>query len=352
MRYYSKMKQRNTIIDLWRFIAAVAIMLHHVSELGTEKSICSNGYLFVEFFFMLSGFFTYSHFRNKETSANIKVDVTSFWYVFRKFKSYLPYTIPAILVQYIIESMHALEGGIKSFIGCYETMPIEMLFLLDRPHVGPLWFLNAMLIALPAVIIFIQIKNKYVVCMGSFLIGYCYYNYNGYYAMDIYYTDRLNCFIRALAGMMIGVFIATFIEILKEKKINWNRSVITVIETGCIVLSTLICIFDLSFTPTFLLYLFVIGLIIALSGESYTSKIRSKTISFLGKLATPIFIWEVVVINIENWIGFVFSERYGVDMINTDIKKILIYFIATFTIAVASYICVNVVRRNGIKEVA
>lgn len=134
------MKQRNTMIDLWRFIAAIAILLHHAGELGIHKSISGNGYLFVEFFFMLSGYYTYRHLRNKTGGESGNPIGDSFWYIIKKFGAYLPYTIPAILIQYILESIHAYEGGIKFFIGSFETMPIEMVFLLDRPHVGPLCF--------------------------------------------------------------------------------------------------------------------------------------------------------------------------------------------------------------------
>ena len=55
--------QRNGMIDIWRFIFALLIMGHHMYHLDIGESyLFQSAWIYVEFFFMLSGYFTAKHF--------------------------------------------------------------------------------------------------------------------------------------------------------------------------------------------------------------------------------------------------------------------------------------------------
>ena len=66
---------RMAIVDLWKFIAAVMIMIHHLYYLSPAfEGKDYPGYfawIYVEFFFILTGFFTYRHFARSDKQENI-----------------------------------------------------------------------------------------------------------------------------------------------------------------------------------------------------------------------------------------------------------------------------------------
>ena len=58
-------KKRNYMVDLCRFIAALMIMLCHLDLIGLDQYPT---YMFVDFFFILSGYFTLSHFAKMKSA--------------------------------------------------------------------------------------------------------------------------------------------------------------------------------------------------------------------------------------------------------------------------------------------
>ena len=65
---------RNGKIELLRFLAAIFIMNGHLSQIGFENDRpFLGGWFYVEFFFMLTGYFTMMHFEKKRVEAGIDV---------------------------------------------------------------------------------------------------------------------------------------------------------------------------------------------------------------------------------------------------------------------------------------
>ena len=90
---------RMAIVDLWKFIAAVMIMIHHLYYLAPAfEGKDFPGYfswIYVEFFFILTGYFTYRHFARQDSRENIVRSSLS--YTWRKFKPFLPSTALRII---------------------------------------------------------------------------------------------------------------------------------------------------------------------------------------------------------------------------------------------------------------
>ena len=97
---------RMAIVDLWKFIAAVMIMIHHLYYLSPAfEGKDYPGYfawIYVEFFFILTGYFTYRHFAGRDRQENLVRSSLS--YTYRKFKPFLPYTTIAITLQYLLSA--------------------------------------------------------------------------------------------------------------------------------------------------------------------------------------------------------------------------------------------------------
>lgn len=80
------MQQKNTEIELYRFLMCTAILILHCSEDYFEGHtfFLPRGYLAVEFFFLLSGYLLYEHFRrmDRTNSDDIKIAIylkTGLW---------------------------------------------------------------------------------------------------------------------------------------------------------------------------------------------------------------------------------------------------------------------------------
>ena len=67
-----KSNKRQSIIDLVKFIAAVAIVYYHTLYGRTDLHF-SMLYLLVELFFFITGYYTFSHFRKKRKQSGGRV---------------------------------------------------------------------------------------------------------------------------------------------------------------------------------------------------------------------------------------------------------------------------------------
>ena len=101
-----KTSGRMAIVDLWKFIAAVMIMVHHLYEVAPVfENRDYPGYfswIYVEFFFILTGYFTYRRFARKDRREDVFRSTLS--YTWQKFKPFLPYTTIAITLQYLLSA--------------------------------------------------------------------------------------------------------------------------------------------------------------------------------------------------------------------------------------------------------
>lgn len=117
--------KRTAIVDLWKFIAAVMIMIHHLYYLSPAyEGKDYPGYfswIYVEFFFILTGYFTYRHFTRQDKQDSIVKSSLS--YTWRKFKTFLPYTTTAITLQYLLSAPYTelLQGSYREFIRSFIT---------------------------------------------------------------------------------------------------------------------------------------------------------------------------------------------------------------------------------------
>lgn len=71
-------KKRNYMVDLCRFIAALMIMLCHLDLIGLAQYPT---YMFVDFFFILSGYFTLNHFAKMKSAKKAVSEVESLLFI-------------------------------------------------------------------------------------------------------------------------------------------------------------------------------------------------------------------------------------------------------------------------------
>lgn len=309
--------RKNYYIELLRFIFCVIILLHHsgfVSENGS--GIFPSGGVIADAFFMLTGYFACAHMArhsiNLENAMGYSVK-----YTLSKIKRVLPYTTFGILIVYIPEFLHTRGASFGVIVNKLYTMTVELLLLpatgiikmdLGTVRNAPLWYLSALLPALP-VAMFISLKWKDI--FKNYLVWLLPLSIQGWFVvrfggalpwMD--FAGFINSgVIRGFSGIVMGFGIYYMSQIGlnhsasshtghngDNKSLKIKRLIFTFAEILLLALIIINIIRGVGgYDEVGTIYLIYFMLTISLSGLSYTSNINIKFFSYLGKLSLPIY---------------------------------------------------------------
>ena len=330
------MKKRKSIVDLWKFVASILIMTYHIYHL--DIILADMYWIYVEFFFILTGYFTYHHFqaRVEERKDIFEVGVK---YTINKFMPFLPYTTVAITLQYILVAHYSLiKTDFYGFISHFFTYPFEVMLLgrvvADKQVLGPVWYLFSMLLVFPLVTFLCQIKNRYLLLVIAGMYSVLYYG-----RADFRSSTWPNNELRALAGLLLGVFVCILFDMIRETTSNAHAFAVTLIETASMafafVVTTMGCV-DLKRQVVFA---FAIGVGTMMSGKSLTSRFNSRFISYLGLLSLPMFIWHRVVGEI------IMRVDHFVPM--SLLIRTMLYYSGTIIVSAISYAIVEITKKRG-----
>ena len=298
-----KRQQKNSYIELERFLACLGILFYHVGVMKT-------GWIFVEFFFLLTGYFTIRHFealRKTEQSPDIWYPLS---YTFKKFKSVFPYTTIGILLIWTIDIFRWHLTG-TSFLKWLLFLPTNLLLLsgfgvqtggfeiqegfyspnMLNPH---LWYICCMLtVMLLVTFLFMYMKkSRVLICFFAPLICY------GMIIMadgtlDGWHESFLGifaCDLRALGGILLGALSWYATVWLRKKK--WNNGIkmlLTFVEVFCFIfVFVLSWISGMSFDMLKVLLLFS-SITLSMSSQTYTARWDWGLFRFLGKLSLPVY---------------------------------------------------------------
>ena len=344
----TKAKKRNSYIELERFLAALGILFYHV---GFMKS----GWIFVEFFFMLSGYFAMRHF-SKLSDSSFDGTTAGTWYplkyTFGKFKAVFPYTTIGIVLVWLIDAVkwHLTGVGILKWL-LYLPTNILLLYgfgvqsfgfpiqegveaprLID-PH---LWYICCMLVALLFAAFLFQYLKKGkalvfsivpLILYGMLILADGSVNgwhdaFLGFFASDL----------RALAGLLAGAASWHIGQWLRKKSVGSGvRLLLTLVE----ILSFLFVFITAAFTdlPFDFLWILLLFLSVSLSVSelTYTCRCDLGFFRLLGKVSLPVYCLQTAVMLA---LGGFFPQHHNV-------------IVCAVTIA-AGFICLFVVE--GVKK--
>ena len=311
---------KNYYIELLRFIFCLIILLHHSGLVSADGSgLLPSAGVFADAFFIITGYFACRHIQRLKEQPK-KVLLYSCQYTVNKLKRVLPYSIFGIVIIYALELLH-LSGhtSFREHLNRIYTMLVEVLLLpmlgimdvnLINLRNAPLWYLSAILIALPLVV-FLAIKcNKIFRCVLVWFVPaaieiWMVMTYGG----ALPWLNRSPIFIytgaiRGFSGIMLGCavyYAAVFISSREKKDRQWLKLLLTVIEL-------LIFIFVIykaacgigGFMEMSVIYLLAVMLMLAFSGRTYTSALQIKWFGVLGSLSLPIYCLHW---GIYRWVG-------------------------------------------------
>ena len=294
-------KRKNGIIELFRFLGIVFIMCGHFRQIGLTglPRPFADTWLYVEFFLILSGFLTAKHFQMKDNRANgITTHVENgIIYTIKKYRKFLPYVVLAVFAEYLIKyRAYLFEGDYYNFFKKAQEMPFEIFLLSAAGTNGtltfPIWYLSATFLVSPFICIISQLKNKYIIGMLSFYPALFYYLYR---TTSIGNHDYPNQIVRAMCGMLLGVFVYLIADHIGKRTISKkNRFILTVFLLALIGTLLYISYSGISFISTYL-FCFIGIFILTFSRKTYLPFCDNAILRFLGKLSMPMFIlhWPV-----------------------------------------------------------
>lgn len=281
-----------------RFLASYVIVFLHlgIAPYYTKAGVLGTlpgGALFVEFFFMLSGYFSARVF----IEANKGKEPVIHRFMLKKYLHFLPYSFLTAVAIYTW-TIFSKEQTFQSIVKMLFMMPFETLLLCNTgivhtKYIGWLWYLSAMVIALPVVLYLLKYHSKmfqhYLVwVVPLFIYGYLTSIVGIVWAIQFFLGN-----FRALAGLMLGTSLVYVTHFIKYYHITAGmKAFLTVLELStmsaafyyCKIVSLAASSYDIIF-----ILLVYISLAITLSGKTWTSCIHGKVFSFLGKISLPIY---------------------------------------------------------------
>lgn len=203
----------NWEIDVLKFIFAVIVAVFHCSRFDPAIPVLSRGYLAVEFFFIVSGYFM----AQKIKSSNPQSTGT---FLLKKIGPIYPVYIGAFLVAVLCRiapfNLSLFEYIKRVMIGGLEILVLqEFGFDVGTFYNGVTWYISAMMIAMAILYpLYSKYRSYFLLGGGALLVALC------CYALLLHNFERIAAgsawagvfkfrVVRAFAGLSLGVFCNT-----------------------------------------------------------------------------------------------------------------------------------------------
>lgn len=269
------LKQRNSLIEFYRFLFAMWVVWYH-GFFVFKNQFFNHGYIAVEFFFILSGFYLIKSIDKYSQDSLFKGLGNFLW---KRIKSLgLPFLVGLIFTIWFM----FLDGQISL--------------------IGYLWYIPFMLLSFAVIFILKRLirDNKWFILTLIFIVVL------SYLLLYIPILKGWGLF-RGLGGVSLGALISYIPKVnLKTKHINFNW-VITILTFGLIIY--------LAYLPKENLiseYFLVLLLMPILIYFTNTLNVNCKFLSFLGSLSFGLYAYQCVLRVLEFYLPL---EQYWLFLI-------------------------------------
>lgn len=350
------MKKKNGEINFLRFVFAVIVLILHFGD-NYNFSWFRQGYIGVEFYFLVSGFLMAKHVSRLKNHPRSSGDIANAtWkFIINKIKSFFPYYLCVILLwlvvlQIILRNKELVDAA-KMVVRSLPTVSLTFIGLCHDYtglYVGNTWYLSAMVIAMfllyPMLLKQYEFHSKITFPVISvFILGYLYKTYH-----SVCTTFEWNGFcyeglLRGIAEIALGVSLCRLSEYLSERfcRVFESRNVpvkllLTAVKWLCYGIVFRFAwghSFGGNFTIHALLYC-AIAVTLSFSNVGYMIP-DCKITRYLGKIALPIYIFH----GLLRWICRIIT---GVRIIPT--KEAILMIVASIIVSVVLMYLVDLIR--------
>ncbi|HAF26329.1 MAG TPA: hypothetical protein DCG85_03325 [Lachnospiraceae bacterium] len=298
------MKEKNALVEFNRFLFALTVaLMHFFVFFEIEPQLFRGGFLSVEFFFVIAGYFL-------GASADKHLKESSFLdrqkYVVSFAKSRLKRIYPLYLLALLITlfSKSILSGtGLKGMAELFKNCLAEFFMLQWTPLgneilEGVLWYVPAFFFASLLLTVIASFFGKHLSIFGLMICPVVSFIIYGYFFKTIGKIDIMISYygiMRALAGLTAGIFIFYLITLTDIK-----RSIVFA-YAGQIIL-IFIFIFE-SFAHRnrvnfLIIALFIISSFLIFIGKTDFNDKTKRALVFLGSLSYPIYVFHMPLYNL------------------------------------------------------
>ena len=302
-------KKRNSSVEFCRFFAIMCVVVHHYAS-----HFCGGGYLAVDFFSILTGFFLMQHFC-KEYDKEIEPPIASIKYIKSRYLRLIPFYSIAFFLGIVISII--LNNGI-SITALFENNIWEVLMLggfsfSENLIVGPGWYIQSMILSSYICYYFLwKNKNRFVFFMVPifFLAIFSFIQVKIGHLNHWLKSDEIIPIgtLRVFSEMGLGCLCySIYIYIINNSKNNsitiMNRLFHTIIECICIIYILYVVFIHPKTQSDFICVLFMATFIVSIFMEkSLISLILNNRISlYLGKISISIYLSHLIIARI-NWL--------------------------------------------------
>lgn len=306
-------EKRNGIISLWKFLFAIVIAFFHCSQFyqDIKNPFFPGGYIAVEFFFIVSGFYLAKKLiKEKYDTKNIVGETIK--YIFKKILKLFPYILIAYIFSIIIRLYYNPNLKTNELINSIWNLFLLREFGLRSTIILPqLWYLTSMFISIFTLYPIVKkYKEKFIAFISPLIVlfglGYLSYNWVGLdHAYQIWSGFTRTGIIRGFIELNLGMIL--YLIHLKLSKVEYTKIgklALTFLGEGLLV-SVLIVINYIDapkYYDYIMLFFISIAVIIISSEKTLEYNILSgKFFYYLEKLSMPIFINHVFVINLIDY---------------------------------------------------
>lgn len=283
---------RNSAVDAIKGLMILLIVLHHLVLIP----FLHHGYLAVDMFFMIAGYYLANHFKTKGGTA--------FQYTAGRFKQvYLPYLLALILATILdykrLISFQGFEGFLETYAPyvAFLTLTEEMGFLSHWPIVlfGG-WFLSVLIISgflLYSLLEYEERKTVKLILPFTVIIGFTYLFSVGSSAENFSVTGAISVpLLRGFIEMGTGILLFYFLT-ENQEGLNNSKTLITVI--ACLALAFFLAmLFAKKSFDSYIVVLFPLILTGVLLPESPIKRLYdrspTKILAWLGSLSLEIYV--------------------------------------------------------------
>ncbi len=302
------MTKKNRAVEFYRFAAAILILCYHFHWAAfPDGTLFSGCYLFVELFFILSGYLMLGYVRRHATEADRQEPAkAAFAYIRERLRRLYPqhllsWALVAAIGLFLTKKVWPIQ---LLSIGWQELLLVNIFGFLRGDYINIVcWYLSALLFA-SYILYFLLLKceDTFLRVIAPVLLVVCYgtiFDRAESLAVTIHFTryaPNLG-FMRALADITVGCLAYRAGEWLGDAELPGETVLATVVEAAVLLAAGFYMLrasgqFDFLFVPLF--FAFTVSVF---RGKSVFSRLLDNPVSaWLGKRSYAIFLNNFVVI--------------------------------------------------------
>lgn len=338
--------KKNYEIEFFKLLFTVAILVFHSKLIACSDgnpNLIPKGYLGVEFFFMVSGYFMALSI---EGNAKRNLNPTPFQFVFKRGWRLMPDMLFGFIISFVVWNCVITPKYFRNvFIALTYALPEATMTgyigvnYNSFYYNGPTWYISAMLTVM---FILYPILKKYREKFGYYIapvLGIFSYSYLSYTEGPLAVLREWKGFIigsslRACGGLCLGITVFYICQKAKEsgKKLNLaGNIVVQILEVAiCLVLymyMRTLYVSEYHYASDYMFVFFCFILLLIIFGKSAdTSKIFGiKPLQWLYKLSFPIYINQRIISHVLDQLHpeFTFQKSLTIYLVGTVVLSII-----------------------------